>query len=284
MKKTALKKPLHCLQWPEVRKMVRQQIVLLFAAAALFAGCEIFDKQATEEYEAATKRWNAGDYQASVAMYIRLVKNHPFSPHADNALYWVGVTQFLYLGETDKALETFRLLLKKYPRRDTAPAAQLQIAEIYELGYNDFPRAIEEYRKASRYTDREVREKSLYSLADNLFRVGKIEEAQNTWLTQVKEFPQGSRTDLAYYRLGTTAYSRGRLDEAAAYYRKSLSVSKDKELAVKAKFALAQCLEAEDSLKEALALYKEVEPDYQNKEAIMIKIRALETRIIKKSY
>ena len=29
-------------------------------------------------------------------MYISLAKNHPFSPHADNALYWAGVTQFLY--------------------------------------------------------------------------------------------------------------------------------------------------------------------------------------------
>jgi hypothetical protein len=31
-------------------------------------------------------------------------------------------------------------------------------------------------------------------------------------------------------------------------------------------------------------LYKELEPVYTNKEAIMIKIKALETRILKKSY
>ena len=111
-------------------------------------------------------------------MYIGLVKNHPYSPHADNALYWVGVTQFLYLGETEKSLQTFRLLLKKYPHRDMAPAAQLYIAEIYELGYNDYVRAIEEYRKATHYSDKDVREKSLYSLADNLFRVGRIDDAR----------------------------------------------------------------------------------------------------------
>ncbi len=266
-----------------MREMHRRLILALVLALAL-NGCELFDKQAATEYEAATKRWYAGEYQTAVSMYIGLVKQHPYSRYADKSLYWVGVTQFLYLGETEKALETFRLLLKKYPRRDMAPAAQLYIAEIYELGYNDYPRAIEEYRKASQYADKEVREHGLYSLADNLFRVGRIAEAQDTWLTQVKEFPRGSRADIAFYRLGTTSYSRGKIDEAEAFYRKSLAVSKDKEIAIKAKFALAQCLEAEENLQEALALYREVEPEYANKEAIRITIKALETRIVKKRY
>jgi len=266
--------------------MGKRLILMLVLGAALAgsAGCELFDKQATLEYEAATKRWYAGDYPAAVSMYISLVKNHPYSPHADNALYWVGVTQFLYLGETERSLQTFRLLLKKYPRRDMAPAAQLYIAEIYELGYNDYVRAIEEYRRATHYSDKDVRERSLYSLADNLFRVSRIDDARSTWKTQVKEFPRGSKADLAFYRLGTTAFSKGQIEEAASYYRRSLEVSKDKETMVKAKFALAQCLEASESLKAALEIYQELEPLYQNKEAIRIKIKALETRIIKKSY
>lgn len=256
----------------------------MLALVIALAGCEVFDKQASLEYEAATKRWYAGDYPAAVSMYIGLVKNHPFSPYADNALYWVGVTQFLYLGETEKSLQTFRLLLKKYPRRDMAPAAQLYIAEIYELGYNDYARAIEEYRKATPYSDKDVREKSLYSLADNFFRVGRIDEARDTWVVQVKEFPRGAKADIALYRLGTVSFSKGNIEEAAAYYRRSLEVSKDKEIAIKAKFALAQCLEASEQLKDALAIYQELEPLYPNKAAIQIKIRALETRIIKKSY
>jgi TolA-binding protein len=261
-----------------------KRLVVVLALAGLLAGCEAFDKQATLEYEAATKRWYAGEHEAAVSQYIALVKKHPLSPHADNALYWAGETQFLYLGETERALQTLRLLLKKYPRRDMAPAAQLAIAEIYELGYNDFPRAIVEYRKAAVYSDKEVREKSLYSLADNLFRVGKVDEAQQAWQRQVSEFPRGGRADMAFYRLGTTAYSRGRITEAEGYYRRSLEVSRDREIIVKSTFALAQCLEAEERLQEALAVYKELEPSYPNKDAIQIKIRALETRILKKSY
>jgi TolA-binding protein len=261
-----------------------KKLVIILLLGAILTGCDVFDKAAINEYEAATKRWNAGDYQTAVTMYFDLVKEHPHSSKADDALYWAGVTQFLYLGETDKALQTLRLLLKRYPSRDMAPHAQWYIAQIYELGYSDYEHAVEEYRKASEYSNREVREKSLYGLAECLFRIGKIEEARITWTRQVTMFPNGQQARLAYFRLGTVAFSKGDLGKAEAFYRKTLEKNTDKELTTKAKFDLAGCLEAGDNLTEALKLYKEIEPEYPNKEQIQIKIRALETRIIKKRY
>jgi TolA-binding protein len=258
--------------------------VLMLLLLTSLAGCDVFDKAAINEFEAATKRWNVGDYQTAVSQYFALVKEHPNSSKADDALYWAGVTQFLYLGETNKALQTLRLLLKQYPNRDMAPHAQWYIAQIYELGYNNYETAIEEYRKAAEYSNRDVREKSLYGLAECLFRIGKIEEARNTWSRQVASFPNGPQSRLAYFRLGTAAFSKGELEKAKGFYRKSLENNTDKELAIKAKFALAGCLEAEDNLSGALSLYKEIEPEYQNREAIQIKIKALETRIVKKRY
>jgi TolA-binding protein len=261
-----------------------KKVLAVLLIGVCLAACDVFDKSASNEYEAATKRWNAGDYQAAVGLYFALVKEHPTSPKADDALYWAGVTQFLYLGETDKALQTLRLLLKTYPRRDMAPGAQWYIAQIYELGYSDYGRAIEEYRKAAAYSNREVREKSLYSVADCLFRIGKIEEARETWMLQVTEFPNGPQSRLAYFRLGTAAFSKGELDVSEQFYRKALEQNTDKELVIKAKFALAECFELGDNLKEALSLYRDLEPVYPNPEAIQIKIRALENRILKKSY
>ncbi len=262
---------------------MKKLFVVLLIGISLF-GCDVFDKDASNQYEAATKRWNAGDYQAAVNMYFTLVKEHPSSQKADDALYWAGVTQFLYLGESDKALQTLRLLLKTYPSRDMAPHAQWYIAQIYELGYSDYERAIDEYRKAATYTNREVREKSLYSVAECLFRVGKIEEARATWMQQVVEFPNGPQSNLAYFRLGTAAFSKGELNASEQFYRKALEQNTDRGLVIKAKFALAECLELGDNLKEALAIYKEIESVYPNPEAIQIKIKALENRIVKKSY
>ncbi len=263
---------------------MKKLVIVLLLTIFVLSGCNVFDKAAQNEFEAATKLWNAGDYQSAVRLYFELVKEHPSSSRADDALYWAGVTQFLYLGETEKALQTLRLLLKRYPQRDMAPAAQWYIAQIYELGYSDYERATAEYRRAAEYSDREVREKSLYSLADNLFRLGKRDEARDIWMLQVAEFPNGPQSRIAYYRLGTAAFAKGELKSAESYYRKTLENSTDKELAIKATFALAGCFEADDSLAEALKLYKEIEPVYSNPEAIQIKIRALETRIIKKSY
>jgi len=261
-----------------------KNILIIFLIGIALSGCDIFDRAAINEFEAATKRWNAGDYQTAVTLYFALVKEHPYSSKADDALYWAGVTEFLYLGETERGLQTLRLLLKRYPNRDMAPHAQWYIAQIYELGYNDYERAIEEYRKAAEYSNREVKEKSLYGLAECLFRVGKTEEARNTWMQQINTFPKGPQSRLAYFRLGTAAFSKGEIENAKNFYRKALDNSTDKELSIKAKFSLAGCLEAEDSLSDALNLYKEIEPEYPNREAIQIKIKALEARIIKKRY
>jgi TolA-binding protein len=261
-----------------------KRVLAALLIALVLAGCDALDKAANNAYEDATKRWNAGEYQAAVTMYFALVKEHPGSPKADDALYWAGVTQFLYLGETDKALQTLRLLLKTYSRRDMAPAAQWYIAQIYELGYNEYERAIEEYRKAAAYSNREVREKSLYSEAECLFRVGRIEEARETWLRQAEEFPNGPQSRLAYFRLGTAAFSKGELEASEQYYRKAIEQNADPELLIKAKFALAECLELGGDLKEALALYRDLEAVYPNPEALQIKIRALVKRIQNKSY
>jgi len=263
---------------------MKRLVIVLLLAMFVLAGCDVFDKTAQNEFEDATKLWNSGDYQNAVGRYFALVKAHPSSSRADDALYWAAVTQFLYLGETEKALQTLRLLLKRYPQRDMAPTAQWYIAQIYELGYSDYERAAAEYRKAAEYSNREVREKSLYSLADNLFRLGKRDEARDIWMLQVAEFPNGPQSRIAYYRLGTAAFAKGELKRAEEYYRKTLENGIDQELAIKAKFALAGCFEADDRLAEALRLYKEIEPLYSNPEAIQIKIRALETRILKKSY
>ena len=263
---------------------MKKGVIIILLGMFLLTGCDAFDKTSQNEFEAATKLWNAGDYQNAVKLYFELVKDHPSSQRADDALYWAGVTQFLYLGETEKSLQTFRLLLKQYPHRDMAPAAQWYIAQIYELGYSDYERAAEEYRKAAAYPNPEVKEKSLYSLADNLFRLGRRDEARDVWMRQVTEFPNGAQSRLANYRLGTTAFAKGDLKNAESFYRKTLENGTDKELATKAKFALAGCFEADDNLAEALRLYKEIEPVYANPEAIQIKIRALEARIFKKSY
>jgi TolA-binding protein len=258
--------------------------VIALMIGILLSGCDVFDKAAANEYEAATKRWNAGDYHAAVGRYFELVKEHPGSPRADDALYWAGLTQFLYLGETEKALQTLRLLLKTYPRRETAPQAQWYVARIYELGYNDYEQAIEEYRKAASYSNREVREKSLYSVAECLFRVGRTEDATETWLLQAAEFPNGPQSRLAYFRLGTAAFSKGELEESERYYRMALEDNEDEELRIKAKFALAECLEIGGNLTEALAVYQELEAVYPNPEVSRIKIKALGDRIRKKSY
>ncbi len=256
-------------------------IVLLLATCT---SCSLFDHRADNAYAAAMKRWNAGDYPAAVRMYLELVREYPDSSRADEALYWAGVTQFLYLGETDKALRTLRLLLRTYPDSNRAAHAQWYIAQIYDLGNSDCASAIPEYRKAAAYSNREVREKSLYGLADCLSRVNKVGEALTTWQQEVTEFPRGQQTPLAYFRMGTAAFATGAINRSETCYRKAIALNPDPSFAVKAKFALAETLEFDGQLEEALALYQEIAPAYSDPDVIQIKIKAIRNRMIKKRY
>jgi len=65
-------------RWPGTRRMGRRLAVMLVLVSAL-AGCEVFDKQAALEYEAATKRWYAGDYPPPYRC-ISDCEEHPYSP------------------------------------------------------------------------------------------------------------------------------------------------------------------------------------------------------------
>ncbi len=91
---------------------MKKGMIIILLGMFLLAGCDAFDKTSQNEFEAATKLWNAGDYQNAVKLYFELVKDHPSSQRADDALYWAGVTQFLYLGETEKSLQTFQTALE----------------------------------------------------------------------------------------------------------------------------------------------------------------------------
>jgi uncharacterized protein YceK len=43
-----------------------KKVILVILIGILLTGCDVLDKDASNKYEAATKRWNAGDYQTAV--------------------------------------------------------------------------------------------------------------------------------------------------------------------------------------------------------------------------
>ena len=56
---------------------MKKLVIVLLLTIFVLSGCNVFDKAAQNEFEAATKLWNAGDYQSAVRLYFELVEEHP---------------------------------------------------------------------------------------------------------------------------------------------------------------------------------------------------------------
>jgi tol-pal system protein YbgF len=81
----------------------------------------------TRAYEAAQNLRRIGNYQGAVIAFQNFVKQHPKSPLAPSAQYWIGDSYF-NMRDYRLAITSQRLLLVTYPDSNKVPDALLNIA------------------------------------------------------------------------------------------------------------------------------------------------------------
>jgi tol-pal system protein YbgF len=81
----------------------------------------------TRAYEAAQNLRRIGNYQGAVIAFQNFVKQHPKSPLAPSAQYWIGDSYF-NMRDYRLAIMSQRLLLVTYPDSNKVPDALLNIA------------------------------------------------------------------------------------------------------------------------------------------------------------
>lgn len=243
----------------------------------LVIGCDALPKR---EYKSAEKKWVKGDYLGALKGFEKIVEDHPESSVADDAYYWIGQIYYLHLREPRKALESFSIVVTKYPGSPYLIGAQEKIAEIQEKELTDYRQAIVEYQKLADISfDQEVIKRAYYKIGEVYFKMGDYEQARTEWDVFVKKYPKGSQTEEALFRIASTYFIEGRHREAINAYKVFLDTFPQSELALKARFDIASSWEEEGNLEKALEGFKEIEDLYPNKDAVRIKIRAIEERI-----
>jgi len=88
------------------------------------------------EYNFAEILQNLGFFDEAILAYKRFIKNNPFSPLADNALYNLGKI-YLEKGEKEKAKNCFRQITVFYPYSELNNVARYALSDIKEK-YPDF--------------------------------------------------------------------------------------------------------------------------------------------------
>jgi tol-pal system protein YbgF len=90
----------------------------------------------TRAYEAAQNLRRIGNYQGAIVAFQNFLKQHPKSPLAPSAQYWIGDSYF-NMRDFRLAISSQRLLIASYPDSNKVPDAMLNIASSQaELGDN----------------------------------------------------------------------------------------------------------------------------------------------------
>ena len=168
------------------------------------------------------------DYASALAEYEKVVADYSGNYWAADALYRMGLiysgSELLEAGSTrgsqaqqkrvktdyNKAIKSFRQLIKEYKNTYTAAKAYYQMGEIYSKHLNNYKQALEAYEKvASDYPERSLYVGEGYSdsLADeSLFKIGRIyyknlenhDKALEIFTKFLNDYPNSCRRAAAY--------------------------------------------------------------------------------------
>jgi tol-pal system protein YbgF len=82
-------------------------------------------------YDRVMKEFQERDYEAALAGFRFFLALHGKSPLASSAQYWIGECEFR-LGRYREAIQSFELVLSRYPSSPKLAAATLKKALTYE--------------------------------------------------------------------------------------------------------------------------------------------------------
>jgi tol-pal system protein YbgF len=89
-----------------------------------------------QNYDAAFALLQARKYEEAATAFETFVTQFPTSPRADNAVYWLAETHYVR-GQYNDALAVFRRVIEEHPQSDKVPDALLKVGfSQIELGDN----------------------------------------------------------------------------------------------------------------------------------------------------
>ncbi len=163
--------------------------------------------------------YQAGDYTTAETSAERYLKNYPNSPEADYVLYLQANAYYMQIPDisrdqekTQKALETFKAVVDKYPKSQYAEDAKFKITVTedqlagkemsigrFYLNRRNYTAAINRFRNVLQYyqTTRHAPE-ALYRLVEAYLGLGITDEAQTAAAVLGHNFPDSQWYKDAY--------------------------------------------------------------------------------------
>jgi len=260
------------------------------ALAILLSACTI-QSSLSSRYLTAEKLWTEKNYRAAVTEFDRIVKDSPNSAIGLQALWRASSTRTLFLDDQEEAVRGFETYLERASNSDLAPQAQKEIAEIYFLKLDQYPKAIDAYQKLleSKKFSADDEAMFLYRISRSYFLMGKILHSIESNEQLIQKFPKSpyflkAKVDLAngWYAVGDTekeGYAKAmKLFQEIA----NLTRGRDETVYAEALFGEASILEEQDQLEEAYNRFKALVSIYPVPNVVKIRMIRLEERMKRK--
>lgn len=231
-------------------------------------------------FAAAVKYESLGDIDGAQQSYQRLVQDFPHSELAAEALLRSGHIWQFDRQQDQQALLCFLQLEHDFPDHPLTVTAQESAAYIIKFSLRDYSRAIGCYQRLLEQPG-DKQDRYLYEIADCYFRLDNYSQARIELETLLEQYPESSLVADVLYRKAGLLLLENRLKAAQSDWQQLVERFPESHYSRQARFNLAQALEEEDHLLEALERYKELEA-FPYSELLREKIEHLQQRIAAK--
>ncbi|MDE0685801.1 MAG: tetratricopeptide repeat protein [Candidatus Poribacteria bacterium] len=170
------------------------------------------------------------DYLNAIEAYQEVLKNHPDSTYAAEALYRSGIVYAEHLSVPNEAIEAYKYVIASHPNTLQAMMANFQLGEIYRKlhRYNE---ALQAYEATIGYPERDRYLAGGYrdSFADRAqFRIGRVyyddnryDEARSVFEELIQSRTRSPRLAAAYIYLAAISEEHAENRQAVEFYKKA---------------------------------------------------------------
>jgi TolA-binding protein len=179
------------------------------------------EKNGWDDYQKALKEFQAGDkYPSASKMFREFHLKYPESKYLDHILYLKAEAEYRNTFKElnpifDRALASFKLAMRKFPKSKFYDHALLKVASMFdEMGYNLEARTLYNQGLKLKRGPRSRDEESLYNevrknnLAAMLMKEGKLEQAFAAFQKILRKFPNNIEAKAGIFQIANKFFEK----------------------------------------------------------------------------
>ena len=253
----------------------------VIAFALLLSGCD--DSGGAYLLSAKAKeQWEAGHYADAARNFATLAEVHPDHELAGEALFWAANLYQYYLNQPEEAIRYYQEVLVRFPNGEHALNSRENLASLFEQDKRTRHRALQTYQQlllAEELKNR--RDEFQFKIASLNLKMGVMDQSRYEFRRLITEYPNSELLPEAYYLVGYSYFLEERHPLAVVAFRDTAKLFPKTKTANRALFFIAEILEEQGKLKEALREFRNLKGKYHNEKILDKRIRTLQSRMRK---